>query len=264
MSKITKQDILDLDPGAYTNEDKDALVRQLFGDIGVGFANELANVTAEMERWTSIHGADTSAENQYKTPHASLIEAARRIPPWTPRGRVTDFSDWVFRLYNTSNYQSLARGAAAEREIALRRIPRLTHNERWKLIYDGMGEKAQVDPCAISNLSINGRAIYGSPDLVFRDKKEQRILILELKATTVPSIPSDGWPNLRAQLWAYSQIDRWADAKEISLVAEIWGVHRLKVRKVIGWRTDDVKFQSENRELWEIYQAGQVSSHRTS
>lgn len=226
----------------------------------LGLAIEFTNIAVERERWNLIDNAAASAESQYRITHASLIDAARRMPSWTPGGRVTDFTDWVFRLYHTSSYKSLVQGAAAEREIARRRIPRLTHNEHWKLVYDGMGENAQVDPCTISNLSISGKAICGSPDLVFRYKNERRIRILELKATSVPIIPSDGSPNLRAQLWAYSQIDRWADAKSIDLVAEIWDAHGLKVRKVIGWRTDDEKFQSENRELWEIYQAGSINS----
>lgn len=256
MHKITKKHIFDLDPVLYSDQDKQDIIHQLFGGIEVGFSNELTSVTAEMNRWSATDKASQEDENKYRINHASLIEAAGHIPSWVPGNRVSDFTNWVFRLYNTSNYKTLARAALAEREIARRRIPRLTHSEHWKLIYNGMGDNARANRCAISNLSIKGEPIYGSPDLVFRDKKERRVLILELKATTVSNIPSDGWPNLRAQLWAYSQIDKWADVKEILLVSETWGVHQLRIRKVIGWNIHDKSFQSENKELWEIYKMG--------
>jgi hypothetical protein len=49
--------------------------------------------------------------------------------------------------------------------------------------------------------------MFGKPDLVFREKRSGRILIVEIKATEA-DIYADGWPNLRAQLWAYSKIDQ--------------------------------------------------------
>ncbi len=51
----------------------------------------------------------------------------------------------------------------------------------------------------------------GRPDLVFKHKKTGEVLIVEIKVTDA-EIPDGGWPNLRAQLWAYSLADAFATA----------------------------------------------------
>jgi hypothetical protein len=67
--------------------------------------------------------------------------------------------------------------------------------------------------------------------------------------------------NLRAQLWAYSQIDEFANAERIVLIGEIWGFVEgyLRRRKVLRWDCEDQRFNSENSDLFMLY-GGKIST----
>jgi len=246
---------LNLDPTLFSNEEKESYIRQLFGDMELGFEKALDSAVEEMRRWEMILNARNSDENPYRIGPRRIHELAKKNPPRKSGRRVTDFTDWVFGLYNRHNYKSLALGEAAEREIARRKIPIPDHHDRWRLVHNGIGENARVNARPISSLLIDGEPVFGSPDLVFREKRTGRVLIIEVKATRVQELPSDGWPNLRAQLWAYSQIDDWRDSEEILMVGEIWGVSNLKLRKTIGWVKGEEPFESRNRKLFDCYSA---------
>ena len=98
----------------------------------------------------------------------------------------------------------------------------------------------------------------GDPDLVFQNENDGGIVIVERK-TSHREIPSDGWPNLRAQLWAYGKIDEYAGTPGITLVGEVWGyaigMHDGVIRKraSLMWRADDPVFEGANRNLFEVY-----------
>ena len=107
---------------------------------------------------------------------------------------------------------------------------------------------------AIPTLTIDGNPLRGVSDLVFRDRKTNRILIVEIKVSRA-KLREDGRPNLKAQLWAYSLIDRWAKAPEILLAGEVWAPTRPEPlrRRTWFWNAADETLQAENRELFEAY-----------
>ncbi len=103
-------------------------------------------------------------------------------------------------------------------------------------------------------MTLNGTPLFGKPDLVFKERSSGNILILELKYTNA-EIPLDGWPNLRAQLWAYSQIDEWKDAPEIHLAAEIWAgsIHTPTIKASMSWESRDSNLIADNEQLFRLY-----------
>ncbi len=100
---------------------------------------------------------------------------------------------------------------------------------------------ADSDSVALSipSLTIAGIPTWGRPDLVYREKGTTRMIIVEVK-TSEADIPSDGWPNMRAQLWAYFKIHSWRDIDDILLVGEVWGFKNgLRLRQSIRWHNSD-------------------------
>lgn len=98
------------------------------------------------------------------------------------------------------------------------------------------------------------------PDLVFVQPESKRLLIVELKTHTKRETPSDGWANLRAQLWAYAHIDDFRAAPALDLAAEVW--HYWKehsfytcVRRY-RWNVHDMQFAQPCEELFDLYKAG--------
>lgn len=185
-----------------------------------------------------------------------VVNGERRAP--LPRSnRVTDFSGWIYDLCMGSKRDNAARdGKQGEREFALRRKEEAKRSvfkgaelSSWELIFEDPLDGSRPAK-AISSLEIDGRSMFGMPDYVFKEKATGRILILEIK-TTRYSIPSDGWPNLRAQLWCYSRIDEWQDAPEILLRSTI--IDRAgNTRMDLSFELDHT-FDAQNMKLFEIY-----------
>ena len=180
----------------------------------------------------------------------------------TRASTVSAFSDWVIRLYvpERSN-AALIVGLEGERAVvvhrlriqrAKREVPRWEHH-CWKLVHDGV-RGAFEGGFSIPSLEVRGVMMTGVPDLVFREHKTGRILIVELKVSQA-MLPSDGWPNLRAQLWAYSRIEKWSAAPEMLLAGEVWSPESagLQRRRTYQWRASDADLQAESRELFEAY-----------
>ena len=63
-----------------------------------------------------------------------------------------------------------------------------------------------------------------SPDLAYRHKKTHAVFIVSL-GFTQKSIPSNLWPDVWAQLWAYAQILKFNDSK-LTVVGDILGEDR--------------------------------------
>jgi hypothetical protein len=123
----------------------------------------------------------------------------------------------------------------------------------WKLEHDGI--RGQFDGAFdISTLRIGGEGLLGVPDLVFRERRTNRIAIVELKVSPA-ELPSDGWPNLRAQLWAYARIDRWMNAPEIILAGEVWSPvsSGLVRRATYRWVNGDTALEEECAALFLKY-----------
>ena len=155
----------------------------------------------------------------------------------------------------TADPKALRDGKAVERKVAAK-LSSVPENPDWELIYADPLE-GLPKPLRLSALQVNGKPMWGAPDLVFRRKYDGAVLIVERKASN-RAIPCDGWPNLRAQLWAYAHIDDSVDASEIILVGEVWGFadNRIVLRKVLRWNFKDHKFCGPNAELFEKYQNG--------
>jgi hypothetical protein len=107
---------------------------------------------------------------------------------------------------------------------------------------------------------------YGcAPDLVYRNRTTGELVIVERKASDKP-IPVNGWPNLRAQLWAYSHIDNFKSAPTISLIGEVWDMveGRLTRRAVLRWAQADKEFDAENMELFSLYGVFECITRRST
>jgi hypothetical protein len=250
---LSKEDILALDPKLFSAEDKKAYIALLYGQPDEWtWKRNLQSAASNIRRWKLLLNEEAALGQQYRVRHKKLLDLATLYPPKLVGQTVTDFTDWIFRLYIPEReYSSLLRGQSLEREIAVRRIPIPSHSG-WKPIFDGTGN-SNSSALPISELAINGIPLRGKPDLVFCEKATKRILIVELK-TSEAEIPSNGWPNMSAQLWAYSKIDKWRDAKEILLVGEVWGFRNgLRLRKVLHWNNRDQTLERENAELFDCY-----------
>lgn len=252
---LTKKDILALDSRLFSAAEKQAYIDLLYGNPQEWtWKLDLESAAANIRRWKLFFATEQRSGQPYCVSHKALMRLAKLSPPQKRATSVEAFTDWIYRLYvPAKDYASLARGRWAEREIARRRIPIPTHG-RWKLIHNGMGDNFK-NAFSIASLSINGMPLRGSPDLAFRERGTKRILIVEVKATEAIA-PADGWPNMRAQLWAYSQIDEWFAAPEVILVGEIWGIDLgVRLRKVVRWRKGEQQFERDNSELFDCYRS---------
>ena len=257
--ELTQQEILALDPKLVSAADKKAYIDLLYGSPSEWTRKrDLELVSANMDRWKRFLANEPASGQPFHIAHQQLMWDAKHRTPIAVGGSVSNFTDWIYRLYiPQKDYASLVRGLRVERDIAIQKI-QVPNHSRWKLIHNGMGDNAK-NAFPIAALTINGAPMRGSPDLVFQEKDTRRILIVEIKVTE-KDIPSDGWPNMRAQLWAYSQIDKWKDAPEVILVGELWGFSPLRWRKVIRWRRGEKQFEQENTELFDCYRAFATAS----
>ncbi len=184
-----------------------------------------------------------------------------------PKNWVTTFTGWIFEvIHGPSDPAKKAAGKEAERNIEKSRIKKnrpLSSNETdWQLIdKDPLNNKPHA--LEISQLKVGNESLYGAPDYVFFNHKKSTIVIVEVKFTfTERPLPLDGWPNLRAQLWAYGSIDKYLKkARNIILIGEIWGHYYSKDRSKEGyailhtyrWNMSDVEFCKKNEELFASY-----------
>ena len=134
----------------------------------------------------------------------------------------------------------------------------------WELIFADSHTDKKDTVFKSSCLRINNNPIYCKPDVILQHETSKLILIIERKTTSVPQeyIPANGWPNIQAQLWCYSWIDKWFTAPDILLVAQIWhrtykpkGGYALELNKNIGslWRRSDEKHNKFCHELFKAY-----------
>lgn len=256
--QFTKQSILDADVDTLSPQDKQHLLDRYFPEELPNWKLELHHIGIELQYkrlWCAYQGECTyeKLDGQYRYSHQDLMKLSSsfgniRTISGSNGVRVTDFTKWVMSLYlGAPNQSSLDRGKHIERSVA--RLAKPSANSDWALIYKDPLECAPT-PLKISALKFNGNPLWGAPDLVYRNNTTDELIIVERKATDKP-IPVNGWPNLKAQLWAYSHIDDFKNAPLITLIGEIWGMvdGRLKRRAVLRWSKIDKVFDSENLEL---------------
>lgn len=226
---------------------------------------EFASKKAQAEIWTGyLRGGPVEAGN-YSIPTSSLMLFAQsgdaRFIPSENISAVTHYTRWVRYLYMwlTDNRKAQKMGKLTEQSInRQRRRKHAPVTGTWELIHNGVavGHDDGVVTYEISSLSIRGRPLLASPDYVLREKGSGKILIVEVKSTQGHVIPPDGWPDMRAQLWAYGQIDAWKNAPEITLASEIWeGLYddTTRLRQIVSWKNGEQPFEDENRKLFETF-----------
>lgn len=248
--------ILSLDPEQYSASDRKSLLERFFPTMQLpDWQQKLSKDWPERRRWDAYCGGNPfGAEGKpYRHTSDHLIDRATFFPPKIRGNRVTDFTGWIYSLYQEkADRKALENGKAVERQVAAKLVT-VPKNSDWELIcQDPLDESADIKQ--ISSLMVNGKPLRGVPDLAFRSKRDDTVLIIERKASN-REIPSDGWPNLRAQLWAYAHIDDWLDAREIILIGEIWGFtqSRPNLRKVLRWSIKDKNFYAPNANLFDKY-----------
>lgn len=260
---LTKSELLAMK--ALTREDKDAVSMQIFGEPSYG---PPSMEWQRDQRWAALLGETPIEGTPYRVTHQHLlyrIERNRRVPRQgveavtSQAATVSAFADWVFRLYRPPPSPAMLIAgkigelAVVDRRVELsqlkREIPRWEHRG-WRLIHDGV--RGSFDEgISIPSLTVNGVPLRGIPDLVFRQRKSDRLLFVELKVSSAPDLPSDGWPNIRAQLWAYSHIRRWPTTAEILLAGEVWSDSSPPLwRKTWLWRSTDSLLHQQCSELF--------------
>lgn len=96
---------------------------------------------------------------------------------------------------------------------------------RGQLLHCGIGEPQNESGHPVFTIpasTIDGVPLRGCPDLAFRDDVSNVIALLEVKFT-LRIVPRNLWPNVWAQLWAYSKIPQFAASQSITAVGEVWG-----------------------------------------
>lgn len=263
---ITKKELCNLKH--FSLEEKEELSMRIFGESLYGPPPLEKQLD---QRWQALLGEPLPRGKHYKASHQSLmakiaLNKRRNAYGSSPAAdrplTVSSFVDWVLRLYAPPpSYEALMSGVEGERNVVDHRkiirkvkheIPRWEHRG-WKLIHDGV--RGNFDQgFSIPTLTVGGVPLKGVPDLVFRERRTGRILIVELKVSSA-DLPQDGWPNLRAQLWAYSRIEKWATAPEVLLAGEVWAprIDQPFRRGTYFCRGDDSTLNEQCAELFQEY-----------
>lgn len=260
--KFSKESILDLDVRGLSDFERQELIERFFPEEETNWQKDLRNIK-EVMRTEPIRNAYLGLANfgRFDFPYRAtmqriqwLAESEKVSGGHELGNRVTDFTKWLMSLYLTQNPSSHSRKMGKKVEGNVARMAEPLFLPDWELLFrDPLSSKPE--PLRISSLQVNGRPIWGVPDVVYHNKKTGEIIIVERKASNA-KIPEGGWPNLRAQLWAYAHADRWIKSIEkITLVGEIWNLSsvRLNRRAVLRWNILNKDFYEENAKLFQLY-----------
>lgn len=238
---------------------RDNILEQYFPDRF--FAEEKAHaLESARRRWAACFQHQDHFLQPYRYDFGSVLKRAQRQGvnkrKNQPQNRVTDFFGWIFQLiYGVSDSANLREGKLVERIVQKIKIPLTSNDSDWEWFY-GDPLSAKPEPLKISLLTVKDSPMYGAPDYVFINKKTETALIVEVKVSSA-ELPSDGWPNLRAQLWAYGYIDAIQHVKNIILIGEVWvriDGNMVRRRRTYRWSLDDPQFCKENEQLFALYQ----------
>lgn len=179
-----------------------------------------------------------------------------------PRKNVSTFTDWIFNLQHISNARSQSAGKVGELLVQNAKLkypkPRIEPAKWVPLFIDDLTGKRRGEK--ISSLTLNGAPMVGKPDYVFLNRQERIAIVVEIKTSNANlDLEPDGWPNLRAQLWAYAHLDIVVEvADKVILIGEIWGKNvdgDVALRRTYRWDFPNELFESPNRQLFEYYKA---------
>jgi hypothetical protein len=194
----------------------------------------------EMRRLRAIEGEfeivdpwRRTSDDPFHLTAKQLLARAQAAPPAVPGTAVTDFTAWIYSLYvKDEDPRRMREGKEIEaavfdfRRVLLR--SRRFHSlgdPKWMLLHRGLGIDVQHRDHMVFDvprLTVSGRPLRACPDLVFRHEETGEILLIEVKFSS-RVIPSNLWPNVWAQLWAYSLVEEFVRAPRITAVGEVWG-----------------------------------------
>ena len=188
-----------------------------------------------------------------------LKRASYRASPEVKINTVTEFTSWIYSLYlGRPDPEKLAKGKQGEKEIA-RHFPAPDLNG-FKLVYkDPLSNKPS--PLKISSLRCNQQPLWGAPDLVYEHTESKTLYIIERKTVSTKTLmesglPLDSWPNLRAQLWAYSHIDQFQGYKKVVLIGEAWKADGKTIPNRVAlwrWESSEAVFDQENLKMFHYF-----------
>lgn len=172
------------------------------------------------------------SEDRFAVSPQELLRRAARSRPASPGATVSAFTEWIYSLYlRDLDTSALRQGKETEvdidwqRRVSSKADFRNLPGARWQLMHCGIGEP-QTDAghpvFTIPALTIDGVPLRACPDLVFGDEGSGAVALIEVKFT-LRIVPRNLWPNVWAQLWAYSKIPQFAGFGQISAVGEVWG-----------------------------------------
>lgn len=128
----------------------------------------------------------------------------------------------------------------------------------WRPIYkDNHTNSNSNNILASSKLSVKGKPLNGKPDIVLENKSIDTILIIETKLTNVPldKLTRQAYPNNRAQLWAYGNMDLWSHYKpaNILLAVNFWNLDNETPYSSNVWTMEDEKLNLECTSWFQEY-----------
>jgi hypothetical protein len=163
-----------------------------------------------------------------------FLARARSMRPAYPQPTASGFAQWIYSLYRQAEGtdDDKARGRAAEQDIWDRRLAAVGANDEtylrkkgldWRLIHNGLSlrDRSTSRHLLIPALRVRGEPLRVSPDLMYANHDQSRVLIVEIKFSR-QVIPRNLWPNVWGQLWCYAQLDVARKAGHLTVVGEVW------------------------------------------
>lgn len=187
--------------------------------------------------------SDGSPVGPFDIRPAQFLRHALEHAPAMPGATVSAFSDWVYSLYaKPSDPLAMEFGLKIEKQIFKERskivaCPDFTFpaKRNWKLIHNGLHlhehEEVQIPIHHIDSLVVGGEPLRASPDLIYVHDATGSVVVVEIKFSWA-KIPDNLWPNVWAQLWAYSKLPMLQRYPQITLVGEVW-VDQSEMRRSI-------------------------------
>jgi hypothetical protein len=194
--------------------------------------------------------------------------------PANPTATPSDFARWVYnssvarrRGYslgadqNSDNPMERKNGELDHRLIDLtietkwlRERIGMTTSSDWIKVYVDNPKNPEL--LLAKKLCVAGVPLRCRPDAVIRNKHDGTVLIIERKTTRrlVQNIPTKGWPNVEAQLWCYSWIDEFIDAREVLMYSQYWRAGQMLNANFL-WKRSDLAHQA-SCERWFIRYGG--------
>ena len=185
--------------------------------------------------WSDTRTADRKTDHNFRLIPSEFLRRAASKPPREAEATVSAFSQWVYSLYSNDFGSDEDRhdGKESEQDIWKRRGQAFGCNSgkflqdsgsSWCLLHNGLHLNRSDSPHVfeLPGLSIRGKPLRASPDLIFGNRATSEAVIVEIKHTRM-AIPRNLWPNVWAQLWCYSQIEIVARANEVTVIGEVWG-----------------------------------------